>query len=280
LNGVVSEEKVFQIKRRGVFSRPAVHAGILVLAVAFAVGHLGGQSSLAAPSTISPQQLSPYMRAHVTALGDRLVKPGNERVTLAGTLSGATPAPINVTYEISGKLRVDLGGRSVGFDGNATWNGTGPTAISSLATNDFELIETLLNDSAEYFFAAQAQHVPTRPYGLAFRFDDGKAKNYAGPYYDVFEVLDSVPGSKQRQARIYCINARTFVLERVQQDTVRAGKKVRIETVLGGWQSFGTEKFPTSITRTQDGQQVLALKVTSATTGPALTDGILTAPKP
>jgi hypothetical protein len=270
---------VLQLKNR-FHSRPAVHAGILLLAACFIASHLGGQSSLAAPSTISPYQLSHYMRTHATVLGNRLLKPGNERVTLAGTLAGATTLPINVTYEISGKLRVDLGGRSIGFDGNATWSGTGPlAAVGSLAANDFELIETLLNDSAEHLFVGQAHHLPTRFYGPAFRFDDGKAKNYTGPYYDVFEVVDNVPGSKQTQVRIYCINARTYVLERVHQDTVRAGKKVRIETVLSGWQSFDTQQFPTSITRTQDGQQTLSLKVASATTGPALNDGLLNAPK-
>jgi hypothetical protein len=264
--------------------RPAVVISVFLIlaAAATTVGALAQVPTQpvtqpVAALTISPNQLSSYMRAHAKVLGNRLLQPGNERVAQVGTLvtAGAQPVPLTVTYEISGKARIDLPDRSIGYDGTNTWASKG-----AVAQEDLELLEALVNDSPEYLFMGQAQHLVTRYYGPAFRFDDGKAKNYTGPYYDVHEVVDSVIGTKQTQVRIYCINSQTYTLERVQQDTLRSAKKVRIETVLGAWKYFGGQQFPTSVTRTQDGQQLFSLTITNATTGPSLPDGFLAAPKP
>jgi hypothetical protein len=259
--------------------RRAVAISVFLILVAATTAGILAQAPTqgVAALTISPHQLSSYMRAHAKVLGNRLLQPGNERVTQVGSLVtvGAQPAPVTITYEISGKVRIDFSGRSVGHDGTNTWATAG-----AVVQRDFELLEALVNDSSEYLFMGQAQHLATRYYGPAFRFDDGKAKNYTGPYYDVHEVVDSVLGTKQTQVRIYCINSQTYVLERVQQDTLRSAKKVRIETVLGAWKYFGGQQFPTSVTRTQDGQQLFSLTIDNVTTGPTLPDGFLTAPKP
>lgn len=268
---------MFRTRVAFIVVRFAVNAWIMLIATILMPSVEGQGNAPTAILTLSPYQLSFYMRGHAKVLGDRLFKPGNERVTLTGalTLPGQSATPVTILYDISGKIRVDQPGRSVGFDGANTWANTG--AAAQIET---EFLEALVNDSPEHLFTGQAERLATRFLGRAFRFDDGKATNYRGPYYDVFAVVDTVLGSKEPQLRIYCINSRTYVLERVQQDTLRAGQKVRMETVLGGWQSFGTQQFPTSVTRSQDGQQILSLTVSSAATGPAVADGRLDAPKP
>ena len=274
----IARDNCLMSANRGLASARGILFGAVLLGMTILDVSAQGNAPAAALSlTISPYQLSSYMRAHAKVLGDRLFQPGNERIALNSSISnsGSGTAAATITYDISGRLRIDLLGRSIGFDGTATWSNNG--AVSQA---DFELIEALVNDSPEHLFTGQARHLATRPYGRAFRFDDGKAQNYTGPYYDVFEVVDAVPGTNQAQIRVYCINSRTYALERVQQDTVRAGKKVRVETVLGAWQSFGTQQLPTVVSRTENGQALFTLRVASASTGPTLSDGFLDAQKP
>ena len=58
----------------------------------------------------------------------------------------------------------------------------------SLSGDDQETIETLVFDSADNFFLGQMQGVATRMLGSRFRLDDGTTANYAGPFYDIYQI--------------------------------------------------------------------------------------------
>jgi hypothetical protein len=111
--------------------------------------------------------------------------------------------------------------------------------------------------------------------GANFRFDNGSTRNYQGPFYDVYELSDvALQGGRMvYRAKVYCINSKTKLLERVQYSILRGNKTVRVETVLSDWQSLAGERFPTSVTRFEDGQQVWKADINPMAVGQAEADG-------
>jgi hypothetical protein len=141
------------------------------------------------------------------------------------------------------------------------------TSLNLAAEQERKAIQTLFNDSIEHFLAGLANGFGMRFVGGRFRFDDGKAKNYKGPYYDVYEMFDqSAPGGLV-QPRLYCVNSDTHLLERVHY-TIPAASRVRVETVLSGWRDFGGHKFADRITRIENGVPVLVVSIASAGVSP------------
>lgn len=249
--------------------------------------HLAGQSiqttpgnSPSAPPSLSDRSVWVHLRPHLKAVGDRMYTQSKERRTIIGTLtrssgSTKTSSPITIVAEVSGNFRLDeqaaTGLRTVGI------NGTSPFAGSATpSASDYDTLETLLNDSAEHFFLTQMTGMPTRFYGAHFRFDDGKAKNYTGPYYDVYEVGDMVATSSQpvRRTKVYCLNSITLFLERVHYEVKGTSGPVRVEVVLSNWQKFGDQYFPMNVDRTENGATVLSLSIANAAVGPSAQDGI------
>ncbi len=94
-------------------------------------------------------QVWPQLRWHLKTLGDRIEKPGKERVTITGTIKradDAQPLPMAVTLEFPDRLRLTvqdgLQQRVVTFNGQAA-NSVG----SALTAREREFIETLAYDT-------------------------------------------------------------------------------------------------------------------------------------
>jgi hypothetical protein len=131
--------------------------------------------------------LLPQLRFALVALGNRLEKPGNERLKLSGLLSqpGQTqPAPLIVILELPSKMRVSLqqgvSQRTLVFDGQKAQSSDGKLDQQSLA-----LLETLAYDTVDRFFIGQMGETVPRPLGDHFRADDGTTPNYPGPFFDI-----------------------------------------------------------------------------------------------
>src|ERR1700735_805567 len=233
----------------------------------------------APPLTINPQQLPPQLRAFLQALGDRLTIPGKERAVMVGSvtryITGSAPTySVRMTTQLQGKVRIDnlTAGTSIGSDGAHLWASSG-----SLSSEDAGLLEVALNDNMEHFLDSRASGSGGRFLGSRFRFDEGSAPNYTGPYYDVYTLSASVftQGAPVGRWGVYCINSDLGLLERVQYSPSSNGGTVPSETVLTGWQVFQGQEFPTKIQQlTANGTVLLSIQFTSISVGALAADGL------
>lgn len=213
-------------------------------------------------------------------LGNRLEHPGKERLTMEGTLNlkgGSGDTPFTLVNEFPDRLRlVRQGGGTVIFNGQRAAKAEG-----ALDGAEEALLETLVNDTAEHFLQLQMSGSSARFLGPRFRLDDGTDANYAGPFYDIYQVADLVTvGSEPRgQTKLYYFNSETQVLERVRYQLARGGVTVNVETRLEGWQKVEGQQVPTRIARLENGQVVFQLAVTRAGLAPAAQDGTFKAPR-
>jgi hypothetical protein len=216
-------------------------------------------------------QLSPRLALNLNALGNRLEKPGQERLTLMGTLRLSTTAEtreVAATTEFPDRLRLVVGGpqnRVITFDGQQT---------KAVAAVELDLIETLTYDSAEHFFAAQMQGNATRFLGARFRTDDGSTPDYAGPYFDVYKIADQIKASgEERAAKLYYFNSDTLLLERVAYVINRGSTEVSVETKLSDWRETYGQLVARRIERFENGKSVFVFTIRSAGFGRPADDG-------
>jgi len=216
--------------------------------------------------------LAPRLAQHLNALGNRLEKPGKERLTFTGVLrlADSPPCQIAATLEFPDKLRLVLQNgpqsRLLTFDGQKK---------TEAATDELDLIETLAYDSAEHFFAAQMQGAAMRFLGSRFRADDGSSADYDGPYFDIYKMGDQVKASGQeRAAKLYYFNSDTFLLERVTYVINRDGTDVNVETKLSDWREVEGQQVARRLERLENGKSVLVLNIRSAQFGRHADDGI------
>src|SRR5712691_5303480 len=104
-------------------------------------------------------RLWPQLRWHLKTLGDRIEKPGKERITITGTILRAGDAqalPVALTLEFPDRLRLTI------LDGLQqrviTFNGQTAASIDNpLTSSERDFIETLAYDTAEHFLAGQTK---------------------------------------------------------------------------------------------------------------------------
>jgi hypothetical protein len=219
---------------------------------------------------VSRGLLSSRLASNLNALGNRLEKPGKERLTLMGILrTGGETREFAATLEFPDKLRLAVNGpqsRVIAFDGEQT-------AVSA-AADDLDLIETLAYDSAEHFFAAQMQGKAMRFLGARFRTDDGSALDYSGPYFDIYKIADRIQASGQeRPGKLYHFNSETLLLERVTYVINRGGAEISVETRLSDWRGVEGQQVARRIERFENGRSVFVLTVGSVQFGGRADDG-------
>jgi hypothetical protein len=217
--------------------------------------------------------LSPRLALNLNALGNRLESPGQERLILMGNLrlGGEEKREFAAFLEFPDKLRLSFGGRKervLIFDGQQT------KALLTPA-DDLDLIETLVYDSAEHFFAAQMQGNATRFLGSRFRMDDGANPDYNGPYFDVYKIADQIKASGQdRPAKLYYFNSDTLLLERVSYVINRDGAEISVETRLSDWRATDGQQVPRRIERFENEKPVFVLTLWSAAVAHRADDGM------
>ena len=219
--------------------------------------------------------VSPKLAWHLNALGDRLEKPGKERVSVVGTLnrngdsqSGEVVAVLEFPERLSLTIQSGVQTRVITFDGAQAKSVGNP-----LELRERDLIETLVYGTAEHFFMTQMQGQATRFLGARFRMDDGANANYSGPFYDIYQVADQINTSvgKRHQERLYYFNSDTLLLERVSYQINRDGSEVKVEEMIGDWQKEQGQQVARRIERFENGKSVFVLSLRSAGLAPELT---------
>jgi hypothetical protein len=219
-------------------------------------------------------RLSPRLRDALNVLGDRLEKPGKERLILNGVLSRASNRnegqPARLILESSDKMRLEEPGRVSIYIHDFSSSTDGRSEAEQ------EEIQSLLFDSADHFFFGQSQGFETRFLGERFRLDDGKSPNYTGPFYDVYQVNDQTvsQNEKRNQVKLFYLNSDTLLLERVVYRGKRGEQSPGIEVQITGWQRVNGQYLPGKIVRLEKGAPVVSFKITSAAIGPMADDGI------
>ena len=224
-------------------------------------------------SYVNRGRLSPRLTWNLNALGNRLEKPGKERLTIAGELRSSSDShvrEITAMLEFPDRLRLVQNGaqsRSITFDGQE--------AKGQLSSEELDLIESLTYDSAEHFFNAQMQGNAMRFLGSRFRTDDGSSPEYNGRYFDIYKMADQIKASgEERGAKLYYFNSETLLLERVTYVINRNGTEISIETKLGDWRDEDGQRVARRIERLENGRSVFVLNIRSAQFGRRADDGI------
>ena len=222
-------------------------------------------------------RLWPQLRWHLKTLGDRIEKPGKERITITGTILRAGDAqalPVALTLEFPDRLRLTI------LDGLQqrviTFNGQTAASIDNpLTSSERDFIETLAYDTAEHFLAGQTKGAAMRGLGQRFRADDGTTSNYSGPYYDLYEMSDQIKAATdaRQQTKDFYFNSNTLLLERVRYRVVRNGAPVEVETRLSNWQQAEGQQAPRRIVRLENNQPVMTLTITTLAISPRVDDG-------
>lgn len=223
--------------------------------------------------------LSPKLVWHLNALGDRLDRPGKERLSVTGTLSRANDSETEIVavFEFPDRLRLTMQkgnqSRVITFDGEQT-----RSVGNNLNIAEQDLIETLVYGSEEHFFNTQMQGQATRFLGSRFRVDDGSSAGYNGPYYDVYKVSEQIKTSteKREQPKLYYFNSETLLLERVTYEIDRNRSTVKVEERISGWARDQGQQVARRIERLENGESVFVLTVRTAGFSARADDGIFT----
>ena len=222
--------------------------------------------------------LSSHLRNLLAAIGDRLEKPGKERVTYVGMVQRAgenRAAAFTLTWEVPGKIRLQDFGRqqTTVFDGQTVIR----SDSASAALND-ELLETLVYDSAEHLFLSQMRGAATRFLGSRFRLSED-SQGDSEPVYDVFEVTEPnvIRQESVRQTRQYFFNSDTQVLTLVRYRAMNNGVETAVEVRFENSRRVGEQRFPMRIVRLEEGNPIITLTIASVSVGPRLNDGMFSA---
>jgi hypothetical protein len=222
---------------------------------------IGGKRSI----YVRRSSLSPKLVSHLNAMGDRLEKPGRERLNLTGTLSRANDPQtqeVVAVFEFPERLLLTMQTgtqtRVIRFDGEH----------ADADPMDEDLIETLVYGSAEHFFDTQMQGMATRLLGSRFLLHRGSTADYNSPYYDVYKVTD------QDQPRLYYFNSDTLLLERVVYEIDRNGSTVKVEERLGDWTREQGQQVARRIERFENGELVFVFTVRMAQLSARANDGV------
>jgi len=220
----------------------------------------------------------PQLHSALDAYGDRLEKPGKERLIAVGALSSANTTdnekvPVRLVSEFPDKLRIEK--RKGNKIDTTIFDGKMKVKIGdTLESQEEEELEALAFDSIDHFMAAHMLGKPLSFLGDRFRLDDGAAANYTGPYYDIYQIaeqqFDANNNSKETvQQKLYFFNSDTHKLERI---TYKKGT-VRVAVELAGWQKLNGQVIPTSLRRFEDGRPTITLTINTVALMPRANDG-------
>lgn len=248
-------------------------------------GSAARQEGAAAQQTTAPgasgyvrrARLQTPLRDALDVLGDRIEKPGKERVVYVGASrrqgnSGAIP--LRLILELPGLMRLEEGAggrlRVIGFDGGKGWVTGGQFSAAEQS-----VIETLVFDSAERLLLSQTQGAVTRFLGQRFRIDSGPVTR-ATVFYDIYQISDqiNINSAPRIQPKLYYLNSDSQLLERVRYKIERGGRQIEVEVLLSNWWRADNQRLPGSITRLEDGEEILRLTINAATHGPRVNDGV------
>ena len=253
---------------------------LAAIAAVLAAGMLYGQtgtSEKAASKYVSLGSAPPGWQLVLHAHGDRLQKPGKERMALTGqvVLNGGAPAKIQIVRDLPNSVRYqEEGGPTIVFNGQRYASASG-----NLSKKDDDLIETLAYDAPEEFLYVPTRGLPVRKIGSGFRMKDQSGKAVGGAAYDIYSVVDSVqqPDKNKQQTKFYLINSDTHLVERVRY-TDAGNSSIGVEIILSDWTVVSNNSVARTIRRLENGVEVLRFTIDAAALGATAADSLFDRP--
>ena len=203
---------------------------------------------------------------------------GHERRILQGVVSaGGMSTSFSSTRQLDDSIRLDIGTSSVrsivitGLQGQAVLQ-----ASSAITEADYDLLETLEEDSAEAFLYSFANGARLQWIGANFSPNGVTLATYRGPYYDVFgqgSELKTRPNNPTRN-KLYLFDSATKLLAATRYEIQRNGSPVSVEVVFGGWIKTVGIQLPGTIVRKENGQEIFSISVQSVTSVAAQADSV------
>lgn len=207
------------------------------------------------------------LQSRYLALGDRLQKPGKERISINGVLSDSSGSnAATLVIEKGGKARIDVpakNSKSIRFDGKSVSKNVG--------TEDQELLEALVDDLPEVFIEETAS-------GIGFRLVGRRFEGEKGELCDVYEAQMPAKSNPKhlRPIKRYCFDSNTMLLSWVQYPESNAANASIIETRFNDWIIVNGQMFPSTISRRKQGKVVFTLRAEMVTVAPAEADNLFT----
>lgn len=224
----------------------------------------------------------PQLRSALDAYGNRLEKPGKERVIAVATLGNTNIAAnekniVRLIFEFPDKLRLEK--QKNGKIETTVFDGKTKVKLNDVIKKEEEdELETLVFDSVDHFMAGHMQGQSLRFLGDRFRLDDGTAEKYNGSYYDIYQMMEpttDVNNPKgQVQPKRYFFNSDTHRLERITYQVSDKKGTLDVLVEIGGWQKIDGQEFPKIITRSENGKPTLTLNIDSFIFSTRADDGI------
>lgn len=214
----------------------------------------------------------PQLYSALDAYGDRLEKPGKERLTAVGTISNADTTanekvPVRLVLEFPDKLRIEK--QKAGKTETTIFDGKLKIKLGDVLKQEEEKeLESLVFDSIDHFMAAHLTGKPLRFLGDRFRLDDGTNPKYTGSYYDIYQITEpqfdaNYVKKEALQEKLYFFNSDTHKLERITYQIADKKEKVEVLVELSGWQKLDGQVLPTSLTRYENGKPTITLTISS-----------------
>jgi hypothetical protein len=237
------------------------------------------ESASGSPIYLIQSSVPPQARPFLVALGDRLQKPGKERLVLTGQYSDKSGnVPAQLTWEAPGNIRLDRNGP--GLPSLVFNTAAGVVNASALSAADLDIFESLLDDRPETFLYSFYNGSANRFLGNKFRTDDGKTPNYIGPWYDIFQGNGPVlaKGKTVARSKMFCFDSQTHLLTQTVYKVFATTPATTVLTTYSGWSVQNGEAVPGQILRSVNGTVEFTFKVNASTVGPAAQDGIFSKP--
>jgi hypothetical protein len=235
----------------------------MFLVAVFLTSAANGQGMSHQAGYLPLNRVSSASQRFLLASGLRLRRPGKERIIAAGRLvRGEAPSsPVDVTWEIPQKIRIDEGRTPIVFDG----------ANPSRAQDASGILEMFLEDSLEGFFAAEAGR-SVRFLGSGYRFS---APGSEGRSFEIVELRAPRRFRNASQATVkqYWFDTRTRLLSRVIYRIAEVPHSEMVEVLWRDWRDVQGEKVPFSVERKESGRTTLQLTFSSAFVSPRVDDG-------
>jgi hypothetical protein len=226
---------------------------------------------------LTPSDVPSPLRRPLVVLGDRLQTPGKERLILNGTYADNNGNQnIRITWELPGKIRIDLTGTSTHtliFDGTS--------ATSNASSSDNDLLESLGDDRAEtLLYEVYTSGFAWRFLGGWFRTDDGTTVNYTGPFYHIHQTGSNTRVRSDQAARhkFYCFDSNSALLTQVLYLVNNNGAPVHVQTGITGWSTVSGQAIPGQIVRSENGAVVWTIQIASGQVSATANDGLFSNP--
>jgi hypothetical protein len=210
---------------------------------------------------LTSAQIPPTLLRQFQALGSRVQTPGNERLSLAGTLTTSSgPSNVQIVVQLGGELNITWIAQP---SQKIVFNGTAASVTGSIPSSN-DLLEALVDDLPETLMLATGTGV--RPRLLGQRFT-----NPAGGLCDYYDVATYGVAVRQAapQVKRYCFDSSTSLLQTVRYINNASQSTI---TQFGGWSAVSSQAAPGTITRMVGGAQIFQFQAQSATVSASVAD--------